>query len=319
VNAPRIVVVGSLNSDLVAYLERFPDAGETVRGRSFSTFCGGKGANQAYAAGKLGASAAMVGQVGDDPSGAAQLHNLESAGVDTTFVSRDYGASTGTAIIEVDAARQNRIIVIPGANGTFTPARLEACRQMLANTEIVLLQLEIPMETVEAAAAIAKSGGARVILDPAPAAALSDSLLKNVDYLTPNQSELMGLVGSDTSDPAEDEVIRAARELCGRGARKVIAKLGDRGALLITPTTVEHWRAFDVTPVDTTAAGDCFNAAFAAALVAGKAESEAGRFACAAAAVSVTRAGAQASMPTREEAQHMLAHQPHKAAAAAIR
>lgn len=309
-NAARIVVVGSLNSDLVAFLDRFPDAGETVRGRDFKSFCGGKGANQAYAAGRLGASTAMVGQVGDDAAGAAQLENLQSAGVNIEFVWRDANAPTGTAVIGVDVARQNRIIVIPGANGTFTPARLEACQQLLANAEFVLIQLETPMETVQAAAEAAKSGSARVILDPAPATPLSDRLLQNIDYLTPNLAELATLTGRLIADEAS--VVAAARELCSRGAGKVIAKLGEHGAMLVTPQQVEHCPAFDVSPVDTTAAGDCFNAAFSAALVSGKSESEALRFACAAAAVSVTRAGAQPSMPTRGEVQALLASCPQK-------
>jgi ribokinase len=227
--------------------------------------------------------------------------------VNTSLIERDGTAPTGTAVIGVDASRQNRIIVIPGANGTFTAKRLERASAILAQADFVLLQLEIPMETVEAAAALAKKGGARVILDPAPAAPLSPLLLRNVDYLTPNLNELAALTGKKMADDAPLETVtKMARTLCDRGAGRVVAKLGERGAVLVSLSAEMHWQTFPVTPVDTTAAGDCFNAAFAAALVAGRAEAEAGRFACAAAAISVTRAGAQPAMPSRAEVDRLL-------------
>lgn len=317
-NAARIVVVGSLNSDLVAFLDEFPGPGETVTGHDFKTFPGGKGANQAYAAARLGAATAMIGQVGQDAAGDIQIRNLQQAGVETSHVCRHESAPTGTAIIGVDRARQNRIVVIPGANGAFTPAHLEPCATLLGEADFVLLQLEIPMETVIAAARLAKAGRAQVVLDPAPAAPLPAELWGQVDYLTPNVSELATLAGIALQEASDDAITDAARTLCWRGVPRVIAKLGERGAMLVSSDEVQHWPAFPVTPVDTTAAGDCFNAAFAAALLdaapAGNARAftsadhaRAGRFACAAAAIAVTRPGAQPGMPTRDEVEALLA------------
>jgi ribokinase len=303
----RIVVVGSLNQDLVVNLHRAPDAGETVHGESIRAFFGGKGANQAYAAARLGGRAVMVGQVGADAAGDAQVESLRSAGVDVGLVRRASGEATGTAVIAVDAAGQNRIVVIPGANGTFWPGLLDAGRADVAGAAAVLVQLEVPPETVARAVGLAREGGARVILDPAPARPLPDAVLSSVDYLTPNLTELSRLAGGALpEDAAEADVVRCARTLCARGVRTVIAKLGPRGAVLVS---ADAWRAvpgFRVAAVDTTAAGDCFNGAFATALVSGAPEVEACRFAAAAAAVSVTRRGAQASMPTRDEVMGLL-------------
>jgi len=303
----KIVVAGSLNMDLVAGVREFPAAGETVLGEDFRTFAGGKGANQAYAAARLGAHVAMLGQVGNDAAGEAQIRNLASVGVDTDSIGRDPDRPSGTAIIAVDAAKENRIIVIPGANGTFTPERLEKSRELLTGAALVLLQLEIPLDTVLAAARRARDGGARVMLDPAPARPLPAELVERVDYLTPNLGELATLTGTRLgADSPIGDIIAAARDLCARGARKVIVKLGGRGALLVSRDEYHPWPAFQVEAVDTTAAGDCFNAAFAVALVEGRSEIEAGVFASAAAACSVTRPGAQASMPSREEVEALV-------------
>lgn len=300
----RIVVVGSLNNDLVFTAKKFPGPGETVMGESLRTFCGGKGANQAFAAGKLGTDVTMLGQVGNDAAGQAQIANLSSAGVRTHWIARDKDQPTGTAIIGVDAQRENRIVVIPGANGTFTAKILERSAEVFAGASFVLLQLEIPMPTVEAAAKLAKKAGAIVILDPAPAAPLPDQLLATCNYLTPNLTELAALTQRRLNDNSSaDQIIAAARQLCARGVTKVIAKLGRRGAMLVTHESATSWPAFEVDAVDTTAAGDAFNGAFAAQLAGGADESGAAIFASAAAAISVTRAGAQASMPTRDEVE----------------
>jgi ribokinase len=309
VNAPgpEIVVVGSINRDLVVTVSEAPGAGETVLGKDLRTFHGGKGANQAYAAGRLGARVAFAGRVGSEPEAREQIDALARAGVDTRFLTRDPGRPGGTAIIVVDARKENRIIVVPGANGGFGPDGLEACRGILAAARCVLLQLEIPMETVVAAAGIAREGGALVILDPAPARPLPPELLERADYLTPNLGELSILTGASLgTDSSIEEIAAAARKLCGRGERKTIAKLGARGALLVSAAGEHLQPAFAVRAVDTTGAGDCFNAAFAAALVRGRSEAEALAFAAAAAACSVTRPGAQAGMPSLQDVEAML-------------
>lgn len=299
----RIVVVGSLNADLVIGLDRFPMPGQTVVGRDFKVYAGGKGANQAYAVAKLGGQVSMVGQVGNDSYADWLRQNLASAGVDVSHVRSDLKVSSGVATIAIDAAAQNQIVVVPGANGTFSPERLERSRDLIASAKVVLLQLEIPLETVATAASIAKEAGALVLLDPAPATVLPDTLLRCADYVTPNETELAVLTGTKppTFTPAE------ARELALRfqqsGANNVLVKLGAQGALLVGGGQEHFWPAISVRAVDTTAAGDAFNAAFAFALVEGKTAIDAGRFATAAAACSVTRPGAQASMPTREEVE----------------
>lgn len=306
----RIVVVGSLNADLVCSgIPRFPVAGETLTGTSFATLPGGKGANQAYGAARLGAPVAMVGQLGRDREGAFLYEHLSAAGVDMAHVGRDADVSSGVAVILVNAEGQNQIVIVPGANGTFGPERLSASAALIRGAKVVLLQLEIPLETVAAAALAARAGDAVVILDPAPARPLPGALLALVDYLTPNETELCALTGGGRLAAAADnrgglvaEAAARARALLGAGhASRVLVKLGAHGALLVTRGGEHFWPGVAVTAVDTTAAGDAFNAAFAVALLEGRTELEAGAFACAAAAVSVTRRGAQPSMPTRAE------------------
>lgn len=303
----RIVVVGSLNADFVVRVPRCPAAGETIPGERFSMFPGGKGANQAYAAARLGGRVSMVGQVGNDPWGGILRENLASAGADVSGVLRDERVSSGIAVIIVESSGQNRIVIVPGSNGTFTPDRLEGARGILASASVVLLQLEIPLETVREAARLARAAGARVILDPAPAVPLPDELLREVDCLTPNETELAVLAGNPPADALDrGRASRMARELLGRGAREVIVKMGAAGALLVEASREHFWPARRVRALDTTAAGDAFNGAFAVALAEGQGEEEAGAFAGAAAAVSVTREGAQPSMPTREEVKRLL-------------
>jgi ribokinase len=304
-DAASIVVVGSLNADLVVHVERFPRAGETLSGHGFARFPGGKGANQAYAAARLGGAAAMLGQVGADDHGTWLTTHLADAGVDTSRVVRHDVEPTGVALITVDASGQNQIVLVPGANGGFTPDRFVPVESALARARVALLQLEIPLETVVAAARAAHRAGATVILDPAPAQALPDALIALADYLTPNETELASLTGGGHVRDEGDVRARAA-QLLARGAARVLVKWGDRGAALVTRDGEHWWRAHAVHVVDTTAAGDAFNGAFAVALAEGASPEVAGRFATAAAALAVTRPGAQPGMPSRGEVERLL-------------
>ncbi len=306
---PGILVIGSLNADFVVSVDRFPAPGETVRGRQFDVFAGGKGGNQAAAAARLGGNVAMVGQVGNDAQGAWLRASLGSLGVDVSRVSTDEGVSSGVALITTDAEGQNQIVVVAGANGTFTPDRLAAATPWLRQVSVVLLQLEIPMATVERAAAEARAAGATVLLDPAPAAEVTDQLLALATLVTPNESELAVLASAPLPQgpTADAEIDRRAGHLLSRGASAVLVKRGALGARLVTPSRCVSCPAFPVTAVDTTAAGDAFGGALAVALAERATLDDAIRFACAAGALSVTRAGAQASMPTRLEVDALVA------------
>ena len=305
---PTILVVGSLNADFVVRVDRFPAPGETLRGRRFDVFAGGKGGNQAAAAARLGGQVAMVGQVGHDAQGAWLRTSLETMGVDVSRVSADDGVSSGVALITTDAAGQNQIVVVAGANGTFTPDRLAPALDWLRRASVVLLQLEIPLATVERAATEARSAGAAVLLDPAPAADVPDQLLRLATLVTPNESELAVLAAAPVPErpTTDEEVDRRAERLLARGAAAVLVKRGAHGARLVTPSRRVTWPAFPVDVVDTTAAGDAFGGALAVALAEGAVLEDAIRFACAAGGLSVTRAGAQASMPTRAEVDQLL-------------
>lgn len=287
-------------------MQRFPDAGETVVGSKFAVFPGGKGANQAYAAARLGGQVSMVGQVGHDSHGDWLKRQLASAGVDVAYVQSDSSAATGVAVICVDSSGQNRIVIAPGANGTLGVERLLASEATIMSANIVLLQLEIPLTTVEHVARVAKRAGAVVVLDPAPAHQIGRDLLQWVDYVTPNETELRTLTHS--SDEPINRASAAARAAILRalGAKRVIVKMGVSGALLVHESGEHFWPAIPVKAIDATAAGDAFNAAFAVALAEGQTENDAGRFATAAAACSVTRPGAQPSMPTRDEIDLLL-------------
>jgi len=304
----QIVIVGSMNQDLVLNLHRFPGPGETVAGHSIRMFSGGKGANQAFAVARLGGRSTMIGQVGDDAAGDAQLASLRSVDSDVRHVRRARGELTGTAVIIVEENGNNRIIAVPGANGSFTSKDVEQVRQVLIASAALLVLLEVQLATETRATELAHGAGVRVILDPAPAQALPDEILSRVEYLTPNLPELADLTGDALSDDASEEsVVHSARKLCARGVRTVIAKLGARGAMIVSAESFSAVPAFTVNVVDTTGAGDCFTAAFVTALVAGASERSACRFAAAAAAISVTRPGAQPSMPSRDDVLSMLA------------
>ena len=297
----RIVVAGSLNMDLVGVASRIPSPGETVMGREFFQAPGGKGANQAYAAARLGGSASMLGRVGDDDYGRILKANLEGAGCDASQV-RAVPGSSGVALISIDDAGQNSILVAPGANALYAAADFEQDAQALVGAGLLLLQLEIPIETVMAAASAGRRAGARVILDPAPAPkALPAELCRNVDILTPNEVEAAQFTGGAAERLSLADAEAIAVRLLSTGVGAVIIKLGPQGCLVADGGTMWRLGAPAVDVVDTTAAGDVFNGALAVALAEHAALPDACRFAVHAAALSVTRIGAQPSMPFRHE------------------
>ena len=307
-SGPSIVVVGSLNADFIVHVSRFPAPGETLRGDRFAVMPGGKGGNQACAAARLGGSVALAGQVGNDSHGEWLRRSLEETGVDAHLVSTDEGTGTGVALITIAADGENHIVLAPGANGTFGPERLAPAVPLLQSASVVLLQLEVPMDTVIRAAVEGHAAGATVILDPAPAAVVPDQLLGLCSFLTPNETELAILSGDrpDNGETPLDVIDARARRLLTRGGRGVLVKLGARGVRLVEPEEAWHWSAFNVKAVDTTAAGDAFNGALAVALAEKQTVETALTFASAAAAISVTRAGAQPAMPTREEVDRLI-------------
>ena len=297
----NVVVIGSLNMDLVTRAPRLPRGGETLIGESFSTIPGGKGANQAVAAARLGAQVSMVGCVGSDAYGQQLRGALLAEGIDCQAVSVVDGSS-GVALIVVDDNSQNAIVIVAGANGELTPTVLERFDAVLQSADVIICQLEVPDATVGHALKRGRELGKTVILNPAPASrALPAEWYAYVDYLIPNESEAMVLSGLavDSLETAE----AAATQLIASGAGKVIVTLGAQGLVFANGSSFEHFPAPRVKAVDTTAAGDTFVGGFAAALASGKDEAEAIRFGQVAAALSVTRAGAQPSIPTLLEVQ----------------
>ncbi|HTP02888.1 MAG TPA: ribokinase [Anaerolineales bacterium] len=299
---PDIVVVGSLNADLVVRSPRFPSPGETIQGEDLATIPGGKGANQAVAAARLGASVAMVGCVGADPFGSTLIENLKRNKVDVRRVLRDGSAATGTAIIIVDSAGQNSIVLSPGANAKVTMEDLEP--DMFAGAKLLLLQFEIPLETVMSAARMARRKRVRVILNPAPAHDIPDDLIKLADYLVPNETELGLLSGKHVKDKASLE--SAVQSLLKRGASNIVVTLGAKGALLMGRSSKVYVPAYKVKPVDTTAAGDAFIGGMAFALARRKSIKDAVQYACACGALATSRFGAQPSLPTAEEVTRLI-------------
>jgi ribokinase len=305
-----IVVVGSINLDLVASADRIPQVGETIIGRSFATFYGGKGANQAVAVARLGYPVSMVGKVGKDAFGTQLRSALQQAGVDMKFVETVEGSS-GTALITTEPHGENTIVVVPGANAYLTPRSLEKAEPLLRQAGFFLAQLEIPLEMVEYLAELAERHDIPFMLDPAPARELPESLLRRVSWLTPNETETQGLVKT-TLDDTEQSAYTAADQLRSRGVKNVLLKLGSRGCLIAQGSQPkQRVPAFAVHAVDTTAAGDAFNAGFAVALLRGHSATDAAVFASAVAAISVTRPGAQPSMPSGDEVEEFLQeHRP---------
>jgi ribokinase len=300
----RIVVVGSLNMDLVTRAERIPQPGETILGGDLQTFPGGKGANQAVAARRIGAQVAMIGRVGQDAFAAPLLQALGNAGVDSSHVLQDPSAATGVAIIVVDQKGQNSIVVCSGANAHLSPQDIRSAESTIAGADALLLQLESPLETVREAAEIARDHGVRVILNPAPARPLPEALLRNVDVLVPNESEASLLTGLPVKDIPQVEA--AAARLHEMGAEAVVVTLGERGALYLYKGESHRVPAFEVTPVDTTAAGDAFMGGFAVALAEGKPFAEAVRWGNAAGALATTKMGAQPSLPERGAVENLI-------------
>ena len=304
----NIVVIGSLNMDVVAISPRIPVPGETIIGSHYFTEPGGKGANQAYAAAKLGGSVAMLGRIGDDDFGVQMRRNLLDVGCDVAALKQTPGTS-GVALIFVAENGQNSIVVVPGANGSFRPEDVEADVAHLSGAELVLLQLENPIDTVLAAARQSRKRGARVILDPAPAPAnpLPQELFGLVDILTPNETEAAILAGLPPGRMDAAAAQDVARKLQAMGAGTVIVKLGDQGCLLVEPKGSTLIPAPKVNAVDTTAAGDVFNAALAVALAEGRTLAESCQFAVQASALSVTRLGTQIAVPSRAEVEDFAA------------
>lgn len=297
----KLLVVGSINIDLVACANHLPLPGQTILGSSFDVFNGGKGANQAVAIAKLGAPVEMIACLGTDLFTERLLSGLNDAGVDTHLVQVAAGPC-GVAHISRASGGENSIIVISGANRLVSAAYIDAHLEAVQRASMILVQLETPLEAVMRLAEQAWEAKVPLMLDPAPARPLPQLLLSRTSWLTPNETEAQTLLGRVNVEPAE-----AAERLLAMGVRNVALKLGPQGVFLAGRDCVAgQVPAFKVNAVDTTAAGDCFNGAFAVALTKGKAPREAARYAAAAAAISVTRAGAQPSLPTAEEVETFL-------------
>jgi ribokinase len=315
----EILVVGSLNADLVVRVARFPRPGETISGDDLQIIPGGKGANQAVAAARQGTSVAMLGRVGKDSFGPDLIHNLKQNNVDTSHVQTDAGSATGTAIIVVDSNGQNNIVLSPGGNGQVRPA--DVADVSFADHKLLLLQLEIPIEAVISAAQRARENGLRVLLNPAPARSLPDELISLSDFILPNETELSLLTNQQVHDPASAET--AARTLLEGGAQNVIVTLGANGALIVNQEITKHIPSFEVQVVDTTAAGDAFIGGFAAKLLESNGKlldaqeqalalQNAVRYGCACGALAATKFGAQPSLPTQEEVERFMSLRAHK-------
>jgi ribokinase len=294
-----IVVFGSINMDLVVRSARLPKQGETLTGHSFQTFPGGKGANQAVACARLGAKTYMVGRVGGDVFGMRLKDELGNAGVDHDNVLIDQEISSGVALIAVEDSAENMIIVVPGANGEVGEQDLHRLEEVLGQSKVLLLQLEIPLKVVIAAARLAKENHVKVILDPAPAQALPDEIYPLLDIITPNETETERLVGYPIK--TRQDAARAARKLKDRGIKDVIIKMGSHGAYALIDDQEHFFEAFQAKAVDTVAAGDAFNGALAVGLSEGLPIKEAIRWGMACGALSVTKEGAQPAMPKRDE------------------
>lgn len=317
---PNIIVVGSLNADLVVRAPRFPQPGETISGEDLKIIPGGKGANQSVAAARQGASVAMVGRVGNDSFGPELINNLKQNGVDTAHVQIDTETATGTATIIVDANGQNSIVLSPGGNGRVSPADVD--NVSFSAYKLLLLQLEIPVEPVLAAARRAKENGLQILLNPAPARALPEELIALPDFIVPNEGELSLLTNHPVHDVSSAE--NAAKALLARGAQTVIVTLGANGALIVNKEITKYIPSFKVDVVDTTAAGDAFIGGFAVkllesdsllstqahALSGSLALQEAVRYGCACGALSATKFGAQPSLPTKEDVEKFINQSP---------
>ena len=296
---PYILVAGSSNTDMVINSAHLPAPGETIIGSSFFMNPGGKGSNQAVAAARLGGHVTFICKTGNDIFGKQAAEIFENEGIDISYVLEDPDNPSGVALINVDDNGENTIVVASGSNATLSRADLEHSMNVIENASVVLMQLEIPLDTVQYVAAIAREKNVRVILNPAPARELPLSLMKNISIITPNEREAEMLTGITVNN--FDTAKEAAKSLSSKGIETVIITLGPKGALVYDNGKFEHVPSVEVKAVDTTAAGDVFNGALAVALNEGKAILEATSFACKAAAISVTRKGAQSSAPFRKE------------------
>jgi ribokinase len=302
---PKITVIGSSNTDLVAKTPKLPAPGETVLGSEFIIAPGGKGANQAVAIARLGGDVTFVAKLGMDDFGDQALENFKRDGINTDFVFRDKEASSGVALIFVDDDGENMIIAVQGANARLSPADIDRARPAVENADAVVLQLETPIETVEHAVAIAAESGVPVILNPAPARKLETRLIEKLDCLTPNETEAEILTGIKVTD--DTSARKAGQRLLELGASSVVVTMGKRGAMLITAEESLLVPAFQVNAVDATAAGDAFTGGLAYARASGRDLEAAVKFANAVAALAVTKMGAQPSMPAREDVERFLA------------
>jgi len=295
----KILVVGSINMDLVVRVPHAPMPGETVLGGDFETFPGGKGANQAVAAARMGGEVTMVGRVGNDNFGDMLIQGLVENNIKTTHVIKDSEAPTGVAMIAVAADGENLIVVASGANYKVSEEDISDTRTMMRETDLLLLQLECPLETVTAAVELAKAYDVPVVLNPAPAQPLSTALLANVDVLTPNENELVLLTG-------EEDIEMGIQKLLDWGVKKLVITLGANGARVISEGMDQHLPAHEITVVDSTAAGDAFNGALAVALAEGKSLIDAVHYGMAAGALAATKRGAQPSLPARDEVENLM-------------
>ncbi|MGA2443860.1 MAG: ribokinase [Opitutaceae bacterium] len=304
-----IVVVGSSNTDMIVQMARLPKPGETIMGDEFSTAAGGKGANQAVGAARAGGHVAFVARVGQDMFGSQAVDSLVRDGIDVSYVVKDRAAPSGVALIFVGKDGENSIAVAPGANSRLSSADVKKAKKAFVGARFLLMQLEIPLETVQTAAQLATKAGVRVILNPAPARSLPNKLFKHISILTPNETETEVLTGIKVKNVTD--AAKAAVRFMAKGVQTVIITLGRRGAFVATKEGKQLVPGFKVRSVDTTAAGDIFNGALAAALGEDKPLLEAVRFANAAAAISVTRLGAQPSAPDRKEIESFLSMRLH--------
>jgi ribokinase len=295
-----VLVIGSANMDLVVSAERFPKPGETILGNKFGMYPGGKGANQAVACAKLGMKTYFIGKMGNDIYKDRLIASMYNEGVDNSHLFIDENESTGIAIITVDCTGENEIIVVSGSNMKLTPEDIESKEKLFSRCRIVLTQLETPIETVLKSALLAKEHGCLFLLNPAPARPLPMEILPLIDYLTPNETELQLLSNIKVTDDIKT-IEKAATALIDRGVKNVIVTLGDKGAMLANGNNIQTYPARKVNVLDSTAAGDAFNGAFACMLAKGESADAAIRFAINAASISVTRMGAQSSMASLEE------------------
>ena len=301
---PSILIVGSSNTDMVIKAEHLPAPGETIIGGSFFMNAGGKGANQAVAAARLGGDVLFITKTGADIFGHQAIQLFEKEGINTSYIFSDPHHPSGVALITVDKKGENSIVVASGANATLSPQDLSTVQEVIEQSSMVLMQLEIPLETVAYVANVAKEKNRTVVLNPAPACALPDSLLPDISIITPNETEAEILTGIKVNNI--DSAEKAAAALAAKEIETVIITLGSKGALVFHKGVFTHVPTLTVNAVDTTAAGDVFNGALVVALSEGKSMLEAVSFACKAAAISVTRLGAQASAPYRNEIEDLL-------------